>query len=107
MGVVLMILVPLVIGWFVRSRFMAVVVDLAVYSILFSMQTTVLIMEWAHGDKQAFGSFPQGGSGEVWSYVAVNFALLAVGVGLLFGANALSGRRRAKRIAPVASRVAA
>ncbi len=107
MGVALMILLPLVVGWFVHGRLMAFVAYLAAFSILFTAQTTVLIVEWAGGSKKAFGSFPKGGSSEVWSYVAVNLVLLAVGFGLLIGTNVVSGRRRSGRGAPVAARVAA
>jgi hypothetical protein len=89
-----MLVLALVIGWFVRPRLLAYVAYLAVFSVLFAFQSVVLIVDWAGGEQKAFGAFPDGGQGEVWSYGAVNLAILAVGVGLLTLATLVASRRR-------------
>jgi hypothetical protein len=107
MSVALMILLPLPIGWFVRHRLTAFVAYLAAFSLVFTFQSTLLIVEWAGGSKKAFGSFPKTDTGDVWSYGVVNLVFLAIGLGLLIATSVVSARRRAKRAVPVAARVAA
>jgi hypothetical protein len=102
-----MLVLSLVIGWFVRPRLTAYVAYLAVFSLLFTFQSVVLLAEWAGGDQKAFGAFPDGGRSEVWSYGAVNLAVLAVGVGLLTLVAVLASRRRGRSVVAGPERVAA
>jgi hypothetical protein len=107
MSVALMILLPLPIGWFVRDRLTAFVAYLAAFSFLFTFQSTMLITEWAGGNKNAFGGYPKADKGDVWSYGVVNLVFLAIGLGLLTATSVLSSRRRNRRAVPAGARVAA
>ncbi len=107
MAVLLMILSPLPIGWFVRHRLTAYVAYLAAFSFLFTFQSTMLITEWAGGSKNAFGGFPKANKADVWSYGLVNLVFLAVGLGLLTLTSVVSARRRVRHAVPVGARVAA
>ncbi len=102
-----MLVLSLVIGWFVRPRLTAYVAYLAVFSLLFTFQSVVLITEWAGGDQKAFGAFPNSPQGEVWSYGAVNLAILAVGLGLLTLVKVLASRRRGPSAVAEPERIAA
>jgi hypothetical protein len=102
-----MLVLSLVIGWFVRPRLTACVAYLAAFSLLFTFQSVVLLAEWAGGDQKAFGAFPDGGKAEVWSYGAVNLAVLAVGVGLLTLTGVLASRRRGRGVVAEPQRIAA
>jgi hypothetical protein len=100
MNLILMVLAPFPIGWFVRHRLTAYVVYIALQSFLFTFQTAELVMEWIGGSKQAFGPYPKFSKGEFVSYGVVNLAIYAVGLGLL----TLGYRLRARRLAsPVAA----
>jgi predicted Na+-dependent transporter len=100
MGVVLMLVVPVLIGLFVRPRLTAFVAYLAAYGFLFTFQSILLIIQWAGGATKVFGDFPKAGSGGAWSYGLVNLVLLVVGLGLLTGTTVLAARWRARRAAP-------
>jgi hypothetical protein len=107
MDLVLMVLAPFPIGWFIRHRLTAYVVYLAGFNFLFTFQSTKLITEWAGGSKNAFGGFPKAGSGEVWSYGLVNLILLVAGLGLLTLGRYLAGRRAGRVVMSADSRVSA
>jgi hypothetical protein len=107
MGVALMILLPLPIGWFVHQRLTAYVAYLAAFNFVFIVQSVMLITEWAGGSKKAFGGFPHASQGEVWSYGLVNLVFLAIGLGLLTLTSVMSARRHARQAVPMGERVAA
>jgi hypothetical protein len=107
MLVALMILLPFPIGWFVRDRLTAYVAYLAAFSFLFTFQSTMLITEWAGGNKNAFGGFPKANKGDVWSYGLVNLVFFAVGLGLLTAGTVLAARHRARQTVSSVSQVAA
>jgi hypothetical protein len=107
MLIALMLVLSLAIGWFVRPRLTAYVAYLAAFSLVFTFQSVVLITEWAGGDQKAFGAFPNGGRGEVWSYGVVNLVILAVGLGLLTLVTVLASRRRGRSAVAKPERVAA
>jgi hypothetical protein len=107
MGVALMILLPLPIGWYVQPRLTAYVAYLAAFSFVFTFQSTMLITEWAGGSTKAFGAFPKANKADVWSYGVVNLAFLVIGLGLLTLTSVLSARRRTRAAEPVGARVAA
>jgi hypothetical protein len=107
MDLILMVLAPFPIGWFIRHRLTAYVVYLAGFNFLFTFQSVKLITEWAGGNKEAFGGFPKASSGEVWSYGVVNLIILSVGLGLLTLGRYLAGRRAGHLVLPAESRVSA
>jgi hypothetical protein len=107
MSIALMMLLPFPIGWFIRDRLIAFVAYLAAFSFVFAFQSTMLITEWAGGNKNAFGAYPKANKADVWSYGVVNLIFLAIGLGLLTGTSVLAARRRAKHVGPIAVGVTA
>ena len=71
---------------------------LALFSVVFTFQSVMLITEWAGGHKNAFGGFPKANKADVWSYGVVNLILLVVGLGLLALGQRLAARRRARQV---------
>ncbi len=102
MNLILMIVAPLPIGWFVRDRLTGYVAYLSLFSLVFTFQSVLLITEWAGGSKNAFGGFPKANKADVWSYGVVNLIFLVVGLGLLMLGQYLAARRRSRRVAPTA-----
>lgn len=97
MELILLVLLPLPLGFFVRSRMAAFLAYIAVHAFVFTFQTMSLTLAWVKGSDAAFaadGSTP-------WPYLVVNAAIYAVGLGLVALGAWLRQRREARRTAPV------
>jgi predicted Na+-dependent transporter len=94
MELILMVLAPFPIGFFVRNRLAAFVTYIALHGIVFTFQTLNLILEWAGGSQEAFGPYPKSSSGNVFSYGAVNLVIFGVGLALVYLGSRLAARRR-------------
>jgi hypothetical protein len=98
MELIVMILAPLPIGFFVRNRLADYIVYIAIHAFVFTFQSLVLVLEWARGSQEAFGgSFPHYEMSEVWGYGAVNLLIYLVGLGLVTLGYRLGSMRRAKQ----------
>ena len=93
MELIIMVLVPLPLGLFVRNRTAAFLAYIALHAFVFTFQTAMLVMEWANGSTEAFGPFPDASNEDVWGYGIVNLVIYGVGLGLV----ALGARIRARR----------
>lgn len=96
MELILMIVIPLPLGFLVRSRMAAFLVYIAIHSFVFAFQTAILLMEWINGSTHAFGPYPQASNEDVWGYGIVNFVIYAVGLGLVALGQRLRSRRGAQ-----------
>ena len=97
MELIVMILVPLPLGLLVRSRTAAYLAYIAIHSFVFTFQTANLIMEWANGSTEAFGSFPDFNNGDVWGYGIINLVIYGVGLGLVTLGYRIRTKRNARR----------
>jgi hypothetical protein len=95
---ILMVLAPFPIGYFVRARIAAYLIYVALHSFVFVIQTASLILEWAGGDSSAFGAYPKG---DALSYGLVNLVIYGLGLGLVTLGHWLRARRETRRGAPV------
>jgi hypothetical protein len=90
---IIMLLAPFPIGYFIRNRMAAYLAYVALHSFVFTFQSTTLLKEWAGGDYSAFARNPATAD---WSYGLVNLAIYAAGLGLVaLGTWAGAKRRRA------------
>lgn len=96
MELILMVLAPFPIGFFVRNRLAAFVAYVALHSFVFTFQTLNLILEWAGGSPEAFGTYPRSSFGNVLSYGVVNLVIYGVGLGLVYLGSRLAARRRSR-----------
>ena len=94
MELIVMILVPFPVGYFVRNRTSGFIAYLTVHAFVFTFQSTQLVIEWVGGSTTAFGAYPKAPRGEVLSYGAVNLVILLVAIGLLILGQRLGARRR-------------
>lgn len=98
MNLILVLLVPFTLGFFLASRNTAVVAYIAAFCPLFTFQTLNLITEWAGGSTAAFGGpFPNSDSAQVLGYGAVNLILYLAGFGLIMLGHRLGAKRRVRR----------
>jgi hypothetical protein len=98
MNLIFTLLCTFAIGYFVRPRRRALAAYLIADSLLITIQTVNLVMEWADGSDAAFGQpfeFVR-----LLEYAAVNLAIVLVGVGLVVAGGAARGRRAARRGRP-------
>jgi len=102
MELIVMLLAPFPIGFFMRNRLAAFVTYIALHGFVFTFQSLSLIIEWISGSQQAFGPYPKASSSEVLSYGVVNLGIFAVGLGLVYLGHRLGARRRTRSGAPVA-----
>jgi hypothetical protein len=102
MELILMLLVPFPLGYFLRGRPAAFIAYIAVHGFVFTVQTLNLVVEWAGGSQQAFGPFPKADDADVIAYVVVNLVIFAAGFGLVYLGHRLGARRRARASGPVA-----
>lgn len=65
MELVIMLLVPLPLGYFIRQRIVAYLVYIGVHSFVFTFQTLALLRAWTGGQDVAF---PKDPSTPPWSY---------------------------------------
>jgi hypothetical protein len=98
---IIMLLAPLPIGYFLRNRIAAYLAYIALHSFVFTFQSTILLKEWNGGDYSAFVKNP---AAVDWSYGLVNLLIFAAGLGLVTLGSWLSARRR--RPAPPAVNLA-
>jgi hypothetical protein len=95
MELILMVLLPFPIGFFVKHRLAAFVTYIAVHNFVFTFQTAELLAAWTKGDTSAFPADPTGFA--MFPYAAVNAVIFAVGLGLVWLGNRLGARRRDRR----------
>ena len=88
---IIMLLAPLPIGYFIRNRVAAYLAYVALHSFVFTFQSTTLLKEWNDGDYSAFAKNP---AAVDWSYGLVNLLIFAAGLGLVTLGSWLSARRR-------------
>lgn len=103
MNLILIVVLPFPLGWFVRHRLAAYVTYFAAFNFLFTFQSVLLITKWLGGSKNAFGGFPKADSGDVYSYGVVNLLLFVAGLGLLALGSYLATRRRTPHPKPVSA----
>lgn len=95
------------IGLFVRSRLMAVLLYLVIEAILFTFQTLTVLLGWLSGELSVFGTGAFGPSptgvpvtldeSELWSYGLVNLGIMLIGVALILLLVTLRNRSRARK----------
>lgn len=95
------VLFAFALGFLVKTRLPAVNLYLALYSIVFSVQTLNLLMDWMAGSDEAFGSVPTRfptdySSSDVIAYAVVNGAIVLVGTGLVVAGARTATKRAAK-----------
>jgi len=93
MELIIMLLVPLPLGFFVRQRVVAYLAYTAIHAYAFTFQTLALLLEWSTGSDAAF---PRDGSAP-WSYAIVNGVFYGVGLFLVWLGHRLGSRRRARK----------
>lgn len=91
MELIIMLLAPFPIGYFVRNRMAAYLAYVALHSFVFTFQSTTLLKEWFGGDYSAFVKNPATAD---WSYGLVNLLIYAAGLGLVALGSWVSARRR-------------
>ncbi|TWP38337.1 hypothetical protein [Leekyejoonella antrihumi] len=97
MELLLMLLLPLPIGLFVKNKIVGYLIYVAAHGFAFTFQSTVLLLAWVGGDTSAFGPYPDASAANVWPYGAVNLLIFLVGIGLVALGHRLTARRTAKR----------
>lgn len=97
MELIVMILIPLPLGLFVRNRTAAYMAYIAIHAFVFTFQTANLVMEWANGSTEAFGSFPDFNNEDLWGYGIVNLVIYSIGLGLVTLGCRLRTKRNARR----------
>jgi hypothetical protein len=71
---IIMLLAPLPIGYFIRNRIAAYLAYIALHSFVFTFQSSTLLKEWNGGDYSAFVKNP---AAVDWSYGLVNLLIFA------------------------------
>ena len=97
MELIVMVLVPLPLGLLVRNRTAAYVAYIAIHAFVFTFQTANLLMEWANGSTEAFGSFPDFNNADMWGYGVVNLVIYGIGLGLVTLGYRIRTKRNARR----------
>ena len=97
MELLLMILLPLPLGFLIRSRLVAYLAYIGAHSFVFTFQSMALLRLWVGGDYAAFDKDPEV---TPWPYVLVNLAIYAVGLGLVALGHRLGRRRRERGSRP-------
>jgi len=95
---IIMLLAPFPIGFFIRKRMAAYLAYVALHSFVFTFQSTTLLKEWNGGDYSAFVQNP---AAVDWSYAVVNLLIFAAGLGLVTLGSWLGARRRRTAPSPV------
>lgn len=94
MNIIVTLLVAFPLGFFIATRIAAYLAFVTVYFLGFVSASVLLIVEWAGGSTQAFGSFPDADSGQVSSYIVVNMAVFVTGALLVLWGGAVRRKRR-------------
>lgn len=92
-----MILVPFPLGLLVRNRAAAYLAYVAIQAFVFTFQTAFLVLEWANGSTEAFGSFPDYDNGDVWAYGIINLVIYSLGLGLVTLGQRIHRNRNIRR----------
>lgn len=98
MELIILLLAPFPIGFFIRNRMAAYLAYVALHSFVFTFQSTTLLKEWNGGDYSAFVKNP---AAVDWSYGLVNLLIFAAGLGLVTLGCWLSARRRRPALSAV------
>ncbi|MFB6784617.1 hypothetical protein ACFCX0_47065 [Streptomyces sp. NPDC056352] len=98
------------IGYFIKSRGLAVAIYLAGEAWLFAYEALGVLLAWMNGeggfagatDQGAFGPAPTGfpvhyQTAQYYAFGLVNLVALALGLGLTIGLNIVATRRRTRR----------
>jgi hypothetical protein len=80
MELIVMLLVPLPLGYLIRPRIAAYLAYVGLHSFVFTFQTMTLTKAWVGGDHSAFAKDPKAVE---WSYGLINLAFYAIGLGLV------------------------
>ena len=91
MELIIMLLAPFPIGYFIRNRMAAFLTYVALHSFVFTFQSTSLLKEWTGGDYSAFAKNPATAD---WPYGLMNLAIYAVGLGLVALGSWVGAKRR-------------
>jgi predicted Na+-dependent transporter len=94
MELLIMLLVPLPLGFFVRRLIVAYVAYIAIHGFAFTYQCLYLTLGWIVGESTAFGRYPTMDGSEVLAYGGVNLAIFVVGLCLVALGHRIAGRRR-------------
>jgi hypothetical protein len=94
MELLIMLLVPLPLGFLIPSRVVAYLTFVGVHSFTFTFQTLALTREWVGGDTAAFDRDP---TVAPWAYGLVNLIIYAAGLGLVALGHKLADRRRQRK----------
>ena len=98
MELIVMVLAPLPLGYFIRQRIVAYLVYVGLHSFVFTFQTMTLTKAWVGGDTSGFAKDPNSVD---WPYALVNLVIYGVGLGLVALGHRLAERRRRRASAPV------
>ena len=97
MNLVLLIIAPFPLGFFLRHRTAAFIAYIAAAQFLFTFQTAWLLLDWGGGDEAAFGGpFPDHDVEKFLGYGAINAIIFVVGLGLVTLGARLGRSRRGK-----------
>ncbi len=97
MELLLVIIAPFPLGFFLRNRTAAFIAYIAAAQFVFTFQTAWLLLDWGGGDEAAFGGpFPDHDLSQVFGYGAVNAIIFVVGLGLVTLGARLGRSRRNK-----------
>jgi hypothetical protein len=97
MELLVLLLVPLPLGFLSPSRGAAYLAYVAVHAFVFPFQTLVLLIDWVNGVEAAFGPYPDASWGQVWGYGLVNLLIYLGGLGLVALGQRARARRRGRR----------
>lgn len=102
MCLVFTVLCSFAIGFFVKARLLSAALYLSLFSLVFSMQTLHLLMDWFSGSEEAFGAAPSTlptdyDLGSVLGYCAVNLIIATIGTGLVVLGARIGTQRSARR----------
>jgi hypothetical protein len=107
MELILLILAPFPIGFFVRNRLAGFVTYIAFQAFVFTFQTLDVLLNWMAGSgglggEKAFGEFPTGfpinyDGSQIYAYGLVNLVIALAGIGLNIIANRIATRRAARK----------
>lgn len=96
MEFILLLVLPLPLGFLIKSRLAAYLTYVGVHSFVFTFQTLTLTRAWVGGNTAAFEQNPDT---VPWPYAVVNMVIYGVGLGLVALGHRLAAGRRAKRSA--------
>lgn len=93
MELIVLLLLPLPLGYLLRPKLAAYLAYVGAQSFIFTFQTMTLTKAWVGGDYNAFAKDP---SEPDWAYAVVNLVIYAAGLGLVALGAWLRERRQAR-----------